>query len=413
MTTDLMMAWRNIWRNPRRTVLTLSAIAFACLILVFMLSFQLGSYDAMINASVRIHAGHVQVQAEGYHEEGKMRMVVPNPSDVGEALSAVPEIESYTFRANGFSLVSSESRTHGGMVIGIDSEREAAVSRLPELVREGEYLHDGAGNGALVGSVLARNLQVGVGEKLTLLGQGRDGSVAATVVTVQGLYRSGIDELDRSVVYIPLAHFQEVYSMRGAVHRAVALVDRLADVGPARRALAERLRTVQPADRRLVVLDWNDIMPGLLQGIKLDLISGFIFYVLLVVVVAFSILNTFLMAVLERTKEVGVLMAIGTRPLRLLRLILFESAFLTAVGIAGGIVLGAAVTLYFQQHGLDLGGSSEILEKFGISGRLYPRLTVVSAVAGPLLVLLITVFTALVPAVKVIRLDPVEAMTHV
>ncbi|MBW2179616.1 MAG: ABC transporter permease, partial [Deltaproteobacteria bacterium] len=179
------MAWRNVWRNPRRTLLTVSAIIFACMILVFMLSLQFGSYETMINTSVKIYAGHLQVQAEEYHEKMKMRMVVTDPDSVSRILDSVKGVEAYTARAKAFSLVSSDRRTSGVFVIGIDPEREANVSTIKRLIRDGRYLSNVDTNKAIVGKLLAKNLQVVPGDELTLLGQGRDGSIAATVLEIK------------------------------------------------------------------------------------------------------------------------------------------------------------------------------------------------------------------------------------
>ncbi len=412
MSIDSKMAWRNIWRNPRRTILTISAIAFASTLLVFMLSFQLGSYGAMINASVRIHTGHLQVQAKGYQDKKSMRLVVPDPVAVGGILDKVPEVDAYTFRANAFSLASSKERTYGIIVIGIDPVREAGVSTLKKLIRRGSYLVKGETDQALVGELLAKNLRVGLGEELTILGQGRDGSIAATVIKVKGIYSSGMDEFDRSSIHIPLKIFQDVYSMRGAVHEVVAIGTSLSDVSEMKNATRTGLRKL---DQKypLVALDWDEIMPGLLQAIEMDLVSGIIFWFILIVVVAFSILNTFLMAILERTREFGVLMAIGTTPRRLTKLLLIESTAMTVIGIVIGIIAGCLLTWYFQVHGLDLGGASELMSQYGISGRMYPQLSLITALSGPGAVLLITFLTALYPAFKVRRLRPVEAMRSV
>jgi len=418
MSIELRMAWRNVWRNPRRTWLTVAAIAFACLVLVFMLSFQLGSYASMIDSSVKIEAGHLQVQAEGYQDDREMRQVVRDPAAVERALSGIPEIEAFTRRASAFAVVSSEDRTYGALVIGVDPVHEPEVSSLESLVREGSFLDaaggptEGGGDGALVGELLARNLQVGLGDELTVIGQGRDGSVAATVLVVRGIFSSGIDDFDRSAVHMPLATFQEVFAMGDAVHEVVAVGRDLWEVPEIVRRLRGALAGLSQTPP-LVVLDWNELMPGLLQSIQVDLVSGLIFYVALILVVAFSILNTFLMAFLERTRELGVMMAIGTTPGRLGRLLLLESLFLTGVGIAVGIALGCAVTLYFQAHGIDVSGANELLARFGISGRMYPRLSVLSALVGPLLVLVVTGAAALYPALKIRRLRPVEALTHV
>jgi len=412
LNVDVKMAWRNIWRNPRRSILTMTAIAFACLLLVFMLSFQFGSYDTMINSAVKIHTGHLQVQAEGYQDKRTMRLVVPDPGAIGSILERTPGIDAYTYRANAFSLVSSEERTYGIVVIGIDPAREADVSTLKKVIRQGSYLSEGDTNQALLGELLAKNLQVGLGDELVVIGQGRDGSVAATVVEVKGTYNSGQDEFDRSSIHIPLKHFQDVYAMRGGVHEVVALGKSLGAIPAIRKTVEDTIENNDPKNL-LVVLDWIDLMPGLIEGIKLDLISGLILYCILVLVVAFSILNTFLMAVFERTKEFGVMMAIGTTPRRLTKLLLLESIAMTVIGIVVGIIAGCLITWYFQVHGIVISGMSEVVRQFGIPERMYPKLSFLSVTIGPTLVLFITSLTALYPALRVRRLRPVEALASV
>jgi len=412
LSIDTKMAWRNIWRNPRRSILTICAVAFASLLLVFMLSWQFGSYDTMINAAVKIHTGHLQVQAKGYQDKGSMRLVVPDPEAIGRILERMPGVDAYTFRANAFSLVSSKERSHGILVVGVDPIREAGVSTLKKVIRRGSYLAEGDTDQALVGELLAKNLKIALGDDLVLLGQARDGSTAATVVTVKGIYNSGQDEFDRSSIHIPLRHFQEVYAMDGAVHKVVVLGRSLSDIGAIKKAVVQAINSSGKKDH-LVVLDWMDLMPGLVEGIEMDLISGLIFYLILIVVVAFSIWNTFLMAVLERTREFGVLMAIGTTPGRLTKLLLLESVTMTVVGIVIGIVAGALITWYFQVHGIVISGTSEVVRQFGIPERMFPQLSFLSATIGPAAVLIITFLTALYPALKVRRLRPVEAMKAV
>jgi putative ABC transport system permease protein len=244
---------------------------------------------------------------------------------------------------------------------------------------------------------------------LTVIDQGRDGSIAATVLKIKGIFNSGIDDFDRAAVQIPLKTFQEVYAMNGAIHEVVMMANSLSDVDAIKKTLQTELAALT-TENDLAILDWNELMPGLRQSIEMDLISGLIFYLLLLLVVAFSILNTFLMAIFERTREFGVLMAIGTSPGRLTKVLLIESMTMTGIGIAGGIIIGCLLTLYFQVHGVDLSGASELLSQFGITGRIYPRLSWISAISGPLAVLFITFLAALYPALKVQRMKPVEAM---
>jgi ABC-type lipoprotein release transport system permease subunit len=413
LSIDLKMAWRNIWRNPRRTILTVLAIAFACVLLIFMLSFQLGSYDTMINASVKINTGHLQIQARGYQQSKKMRRVIPDPKPLRHILESMPLVNAYTCRARAFALISSAKRAYGIMVVGVEPDKEEKVSTLGSIIQKGSYLThapaDPHFSGALVGRLLARNLHVDVGDEITLLGQGRDGSVAATVLKVQGLYGSGMDEFDRNAIHISLETFQDVFVMEDAVHEIVVIANALAGVPKIKKHLQISLSAV-PEKLRPVVLDWDELMPGLRQAIRMDLVSGGIFYLILILVVAFSILNTFLMAILERTHEFGVMMAVGTRPDRLMRLVLTESAAMTLVGVGAGIVLGCLLTWHFQIHGLEIAGSSELLRQYGIPSRLHPRLTVLSAGIGPGAVFVITWISALYPALKIRRLKPVAAM---
>ncbi|MEA1970277.1 MAG: FtsX-like permease family protein [Thermodesulfobacteriota bacterium] len=412
MSIEIKMAWRNIWRNSRRSILTILAIVFATMLLVFMLSFQFGSYDTMINTAVKIHTGHVQVQAEGYRDKMDTRLVVPDPGAVDDVIKDIPEIEAYTSRANAFSLVSSSDRTYGVLLTGIDPEREAKVSTLKKLVRRGEYLAQEDTDMALVGKLLARNLKVDIGDELVVLGQGRDGSVAASVLKVKGIFSSGEDKFDRNSVQMPLGYFQDVFFMRGAVHEVVVLGRFLEDVKKIKKELGAGVRNID-SDGNLAVLDWMELMPGIVQSIKLDLVSGLIMYVILIVVVAFSILNTFLMAIFERTREFGVLMAIGMTPGRLMRSLFLESVTITLIGIILGIISGGMVTWYFQVHGILISGASELLSQYGLPERMYPQLSVLSISVGAGIVLIITILTAIYPVLKVRRLKPVEAMTAV
>jgi ABC-type lipoprotein release transport system permease subunit len=374
-----------------------------------MLSFQFGSYETMINTSVKISTGHLQVQAEKYQEKKSIRFVISEPRAIAEILDHIPEVAAYSFRAQAFSLISSKDRTYGVVVTGIQPQKEAYVSRIKKLVHTGNFLSAEDVNQALLGKLLAKNLRVTIGDELTLLGQGRDGSIGATVVRVKGIFSSGIDAFDRAAIQIPLATFQDTFSMDDAVHEVVIIGKSLSDVSRIKAKLKSSLSALHRG-KPLKTLDWQELMPGLRQAIEMDLVSGLIFYGLLIIVVAFSILNTFLMAIFERTKEFGVMMAMGTAPRRLTKILLTESMAMTLIGILSGIGIGIAVTYYFQIHGIDFSGGSELLSQFGITGRMYPKLSVLSVSIGPFMVLFFTFFAALYPALKIRRLRPVEAM---
>ncbi|MBI9093013.1 MAG: ABC transporter permease [Desulfobacterium sp.] len=405
---DLSLAWRNIWRHPRRSILTMMAIGFAAMLLVFMLSFQFGSYESMINASVKLATGHLQVQGKGYNTKPEMRNVVPTPKAIMDKLSKTQGVDSVTPRAQTFVLASSDTRIRGVLVTGVDPEREKEVFTIPSLIRNGDYLSDKAPNTVIVGALLAKRLNTGVGKELTLLGQSFDGSIAATVVTVRGIFKSGIDAVDRAAIQMLLTDFDDLFVMNGAVHTVVAIIDELSQTAPLKAALEK-----DPLLKPLAVLDWIDLTPGLKQSIQMDLVGGIIMYGILIIVVAFSILNTFLMAVFERTREFGVMMAIGTTPRRLVKVMLMESMFMTGVGILAGMVTGALLTVYFSHAGISMGGATDLMAQYGMSGRLYPRLSLLSLLVGPTIIGVVTFLTALFPALKIPHLKPVDAMKAV
>ena len=403
---DIILAWRNIWRNPRRSILTMSAVAFTTLLLIFMLSWQFGSYTAMIDASVKIQTGHIQIQSEAYADNRDIRETIDAPDQIGRFLLRIPEITAYTFRAEGFSLTSSEARTQGVLMVGIDPEREASVSTIRHKVRKGAYLTASDQGEVLIGHLLAKNLKTEIGGELVVLGQGRDGSIAAAVLRVKGIFDSGQDDFDRNIAYMPLSYFQEIYSMNHGVNSIVIICETLKSIPEVK----SRIQQFLNSNENLAVLDWQELNPGLSQAIKMDLVSGFLFYLILIVVVAFSILNTFLMAIFERTREFGVMMAMGVRPGRLMGILLMESVGMTVMGAIAGIAAGSLLTWYYQIHGILIPGMEEFARQFGIPERIHPELSLLSIFLGTGIVLALTLITAVYPAFKVKRLKPVKAL---
>ncbi len=402
---DFILAWRNLRRNTRRSILSISSIVFATTLLVFMLSFQFGIYDDMIDSSVRQSTGHLQITRPGYHKRPRMRDVVTNPQAIEAAAQGIADMAVITFRSETFVLVSGENRSKGLLLTGVEPEKEKVMSLIPNQMVAGRYLNPDDRNAAVIGVLAAQSLQVEVGDECVFLGTGRDGSIAAGTMEIIGIYESGIDEFDRSFMQMPLREFDHVFSMSGGVHRVVMTVTALSTTNEVVETLA-----MNDATENLSVMSWDEMTPGLKQSIELDLISGTIMYVILVVIVACSILNTFFMAIFERTREFGVLMSIGMKPGRLVRLMLFESMSMTAIGLLLGMVLGIAVTLAGSHWGIGLGKLAEFTVQFGFPERLYPKLTVLSVTLGPLLICVVTFIAALIPVLKIPRMQPVEAL---
>jgi ABC-type lipoprotein release transport system permease subunit len=221
MNIVLRLAWRNLWRHARRTWLTIGAMVFSNTLLVFMISFQFSMYGLMIDNTLQVFSGHMQVQAPGYKDDQKMRQVVPDVQSLAATLRS--ELDSETIAARGwsFGLASSEERSYGIGIYGVEPAFEGNVSNIPGLIEDGQYLESTDTMEIVIGTMLARNLRVGVGDELTILGSGLDGSFAAAVVTVVGIFESGVKEIDRNIAEMPLGAFQEVFYMNGAGHQVV------------------------------------------------------------------------------------------------------------------------------------------------------------------------------------------------
>jgi putative ABC transport system permease protein len=406
MNLTLRLAWRNLWRHPRRTWLTTGAMVFSNVILVFMISMQVGMYQMMIDNSLRASTGHLQVQARGYNEEQKIRQVVPDVKHLAARIGSELGLDTVAPRASAFALASSADRSYGIQIVGVEPAAELRVSSLPGLIDEGRFLADSAAEEIIIGKVLARNLNAGVGDELTFMGGGRDGSFAAAVVTIVGILESGNPDMDRSLAQVPLTFFQDTFAMDAAGHSVVILAPDLFQVV----ALKSRLEALLPAGGDLVALDWEELVPGLKQAIQADISSAMFMYLVLVVLVAFSVLNTQLMSVLERTKEFGIVMALGVSPGRLGRLVLLETTLMGLLGLVLGVLLGGALVFYFSIHGLTFPGLDEMAGQFNLPDRIYMQVTAIGLLFGPTVVLIASVLAALYPAARLRWLEPVDAM---
>lgn len=399
------LAWRNIWRQPQRTALSLSSIALASTVTIFLLALQQGSYDRIKENVLRLIDGFAQVQPPGYADNPDLHKTIADSAALIARLDAVPAVTATAPRAQTYVILSKGPRSYAAAVLGVDPARERNISTLGDTIANGFWLRAGDDKAAVVGAALARNLNLHVGDVLTMLGSATDGSVAADVLTVKGIFSTGVTEMDRQTIEMPLARFQADFAMSGRIN-TVAIVGRtLADTQaslPALRAIAD--------GRGLVVRNWSDLEPAMADAILLDISISLLFYFSLVTVVVFIILNTLLMAVLERTREFGVLMAIGMRPARIGAMVWQELLFLTVTGAALGIALGSALTLWVASSGITFSGAESLFAQFHMTATLHPRLDFTSALTGPLAIVAAIAAAGIVPYLRVRALEPVSAM---
>ena len=402
----ILLAWRNLWRHRRRTWLTVGAMVFSNFLLVFMISLQFGTYDMMIENSLRPFAGQMEISHEGYDKDQKIRLVIPHAQDYVQKLrTQFPEL-SILPRSQSFALLSSDKRSIGALVAGIDSAHEGEYSNIPASIIDGRYLKPHERESIIVGDVLANNLKIHVGDELTLLSSAYDGSIAAAVFKVVGIYKSGVTEIDRNIAQINLQEFDQVFSMGDAVHRIVLNAKNIKDMPDYMTKIKESL----PAGENLQVLGWQTLHPSIKQAITSDLTSSWFMYAVLIVLVAFSVLNTQLMSVLERTKEFGIMMAIGCGQWRLGALVTFETALMSALGLVIGVVLGAVLVWYLSHSGISYPGMEEMAAQYNMPDKMYPKVSFFTIMLGPSIVFIFCLLAVIYPALRLHFLQPVKAM---
>jgi len=400
------LAWRNLWRNRLRTSLTGSAIAFAVMLIVAAYSLQGGAMGAMADNATRLLSGHLQVQNAAYGGDPSLRNLVPDASAVARALAKVPGVTAVAQRAEGFALVSVGERSYGAQVIGVDPQTEPAVSSLPTLLVEGHYIE--RSTDAVIGAVIARNLGIKVGDEFVVLGSKLDGGVAALSLNVAGIVATGSAELDRALVQMQLTAFQDEFGLGDQVHMIVA---RVADFERVE-ALVPAINTaIAPLTTNGVVLTWRQLMPEVAQTIQLKRASSLVMLGLVAVLVTFSIFNSFMMTVFERTREFGMLLAIGMRPAGIIGVLQIEAAWLALLGVSIGLLLGGSLMVAAEYIGIPLGDvAGELARRFHLPDRIYPALDVVAMLLASVLMLVATQLAALIPALRIRRLVPIDAL---
>ena len=399
------VAWRNLWRSRLRTWMSACGIGFAIFLVSVGMSFQTGSYDAWIETATGLMTGHVQIQHPAYFDNPEVENALSQGTALARRFEDAPGVVAVAPRAEAFALVSAGERSFGALVMGVEPERDATLSTLVSHLTAGEYLP--RLDSAFVGAALAANLGLDIGDEIVVLGSAMEGGVAALVSRVDGLFETGRPEIDRSVVQVGLAAMQAGFELGDAVHRVVIETRDARSVAE----LKPTFEAAAPPDAR--ILDWNELLPELEQAIQIDKASAAMMYWLLLIVVAMSVINAFIMTVFERTREFGMLLAIGMRPNAIVGMLSIEALCVWVLGTIIGIALCLAVVLPLSAIGIDIAGiegMEQMAAQIMMPDRLYPALNLTVLTEAPAWMLAGTLIGALIPAFRVRRMQPVEAL---
>ncbi len=401
------IAWRNLWRSPRRTWLTVGGIAFAIFLLVFSRSSQTGTFDVMIDNSARILPGHVQVQAPGYQDDPRVDKTF-NATAARAYLAEDPRVVHVSARAQGFALLSSGERSFGAQVMGVEPAVELQWSGLAPMVTDGAFPR--ASGEMLLGETLARNLGLNVGDEIVALGTAREGGIAALAATVSGVFDATNPDFNRALALVPINDFREAWSLtRDEAHALVVIAPSVV----ASEGLARDAATALTGQQKLAVLDWQALMPEAEQMSSMKAVSAEIFFYVIAIVVGFSVVTTFMMIIYERTNEFGVLMASGMAPGLLHVQLQLEALCLGAAGILAALLVTGAILVPLADIGIPVPVPPEALEyyeRFNFGTRLYPKFDWEAFWTGAWVLGLGTQFAALLPGLRLYRMRPVDAI---
>lgn len=331
----LKLGWRNIWRNKRRSVITLVAIAFAALSAIAMRGIQLGTYEVNIRTAVEMFAGYMQIQKEGYQSAPSIRKSFKFSDAIKSELSGKEKIKSFTPRVYADGLISYKDKSFGAAIFGVSPSSEKRTTNIIEKLDDGEFFSSDTSYKIAVGVKLLNNLNAEIGDTVVILAQGYDGALGNLKFEISGTIKTGAQNVDAMGVFMGTGTAQELLSLYGKVHAIAINLNDLDDIPEVQSELTGSLN-----DESLAVLNWEELMPDFKETIQFDNVSGIFFLGILFVIVTFGILNTVLMSVTERFREFGVTLSVGMPQIKLVYLVFIETIFITILGLIIGNLIG-------------------------------------------------------------------------
>lgn len=403
LATLLRLAWRNLWRNYRRTLIMLLAIAVGVWAMIAMSAFLRGMTDQMVRSGLNTLPGEVQIHQSNYRADPSVVNSMPPPD--GDLLDALnqPPITAWTSRVRVPAMVSSEYDSRGVILLGVDPEGETAIGALPDTIVEGRFLSDADDRGVVLGQRLVERLDTALGKRVVLMSQDPDNNVADRGARVVGIYRARLRSTEDTLVYAARNPTQSMLKLGSAVSEVAVIGGDYRHSESLVPPLAAAVTNMQ------VVQSWQQLDPYL--GSMLKVQDGFtlIFMVVIFLALSFGLVNTLVMAVFERMREIGLMQALGMRPGLILLQVLIESVLLLSLGLIVGNV-AAWLTIKPLESGIDISAVADGMEMMAMGTTLYPALDGRDMLTSTAIVVGLGILASLLPAWRAARLDPIRAL---
>ncbi|HIF94906.1 MAG: ABC transporter permease [Myxococcales bacterium] len=414
MGIETRLAWRNVWRNPRRTALSVAATVFAVFLVILTVGMASGVHEKIIEDAVRLASGHVALSGRGYRHSMTLEQFLPWDGRIEQAIENTAGVRAWAPRISSFALISIKDRSQGGMVIGVSPEQERNVTTFAEKVVTGRFLKSQANPAAhevVLGRRLADRLGAKLGDEVLLYGVAYSLETAYALFEVVGTMALPDPRLEKNLAIVHIDAARDFYVYENRITE-VAILAENADASVALLAELERALATSFAEDELELETYAQMMPELVQLILIDDAGMYITLTILVVVVGFGILNTILMAILERAHELGVVLALGLKPMALFRMIYVESMLLAGLGLVIGLSLALPLLAWLQGIEIPLTGDAAkgTTELFGMQAVMTFKLEPSNPILSTLTILFVAALAALYPAIKASRAHPVDAL---
>ena len=402
----LKIAFRNIFRQKRRTILTALAMIVGFTLLSLTLGLSDGAYGGIIEMFTRNRTGHIQVHRAGYLDKPSLYETIDGYAAIGETIQETAEVDAWTPRVYAAGLGSVGEKSTAVQIIGVDVARETQATRFDQKVVEGSVLSESASHEAVIGKGLAKILSAKIDSEIVIFSQGADGSIANDVYKIVGIAESGDDVTDRVACYLHIEDAQELFVLEGRIHEIVVIVSNINQVSKVTDAIETRLN-----NSTLDVAPWQVVAKSFYRAMKTDQQGDAISRWVIMLIVAIGVLNTVLMSVLERTREYGVLKALGTKPTQIFWLVICEVVIIAIGSICVGAFLGVLSNYLLSIYGITY---PEAITYGGMKfTTLYAEVNVRCLIIPAITVMLSATIVSLFPAIKAARIMPAKAMrTH-
>ena len=400
----LQIAWRNIWRNKIRSGVVLTAVTVGMLAGIFSISFQQGMFKKRLQDGIETEVSHIQIHVPEFRAERELKMIMPDALEMVESIETIQGIEGVSPRIVLTGMVASAEMGTGVRIAGILPHKEQQCTNLFEKIIGGAWFEGVRRNPIVIGEKLANKLKVKIRSKIVITIQNSDGTITSAAFRVAGIFKTINTSFDEGNIFVRYSDLSRLAELKkNAAHEIAIRISNSEEVDTLTEEIASKYSDLE-------VLTWREISPelGYLNDVGAQYM--YIFIIIILFALAFGIINTMLMVVLERVKELGMLMAIGMKKGRLFKMLVLESVLLSFTGGIIGITLGLLFTLHFGKTGIDLSIYASGMEKYGYDTLVFPYIDVAMVINIGLLVILTGILSAIYPARKALRYNPAEAI---